>query len=117
MRRGHPSGAVWRYGMFLWPEAMVILPMDGPVVIVPVGAIRSVEAERDGQPVAGAGASGRVVGITAVGDDGDLVRIIVDDLGAMPAPHFVRTIETWRTGVEPELLSHADTAGRASRRR
>jgi hypothetical protein len=119
IRRGEPSGAVWRYGIFLWPDALVVLPADGPVVIVARSAIEAVEQRRDEtvEPV-GAPTGERVVSIRAVDEDGSLVNVIVDDLGAMPAPHLVRTIEGWRTGLAPSAVTRDSsvTADRSPRR-
>jgi hypothetical protein len=95
MRRGDPSGAVWRYGLFLWPEALVVLPADGPVVIVAVDAIESVghSRSRGGDEHS----AERVVVVRATDDGGAPVNVVIDDLGAMPAPHLARTIDAWRT--------------------
>jgi hypothetical protein len=95
MRRGDPSGDVWRYGLFLWPEALVVLPADGPVVIVAVDAIESVGHSRSRDE----GSAERVVVVRATDGDGAPVNVVIDDLGAMPAPHLARTIDGWRTGV------------------
>lgn len=118
MRKDHPSGAVWRYGLFLWPDALVVLPTDGPAIIVPIDSIESVHVGKDSEPTPSGTSTSRVVRVTANGDGGELVSVIIDDLGAMPAPHLVRTLETWRTGgVDPELLAAAPTAGTAVNRR
>ena len=116
MRRGHPSGSVWRYGLFLWPDALVVLPGSGPVIVVPVASIDSISSGRETESTAAGIATGRVVRVGATSTSGDSVAITIDDLGAMPAPHLVRTLETWRTGVEPELLAAASTAGTSSKR-
>jgi len=118
MRRGHPSGAVWRYGVFLWPEMLVILPASGPVVVVPIDAIDDVQMGRDSDRTASGTTTSRVVRIVATDNRGEMVSVTIDDLGAMPAPHLVRAIETWRTGgVDPDLLAAAPTAGTAINRR
>jgi hypothetical protein len=101
MRRGDPSGAVWRYGLFLWPDALVVLPVSGPVVIVPIDAIESVHQAREPGPPTGPDGERtergeRLVTIRAVDERGAPVNVVVDDLGAMPAPHLVRVIESWR---------------------
>lgn len=117
MRHGHPSGSVWRYGLFLWHDSLVVLPASGPVIIVPIEAIESVTVGRESEPSPAGTSTSRVVRITALGNGGERVSVTIDDLGAMPAPHLVRTLDTWRTGVEPELLAAAPTAGSAAPRR
>jgi hypothetical protein len=86
------------------------------VIIVPIGAIETVEYDRETEATNVGTSVNRVVRITATGDRGEPVAVTIDDLGAMPAPHLVRAIETWRTGVDPDLLAHASTAGTATRR-
>lgn len=116
MRAGHPGGAVWRYGLFLWPDALVVLPTNGRAIIVPIDSIASVQQDRETEAAAAGAASSRVVRVQAAAEGGEPVSVTIDDLGAMPAQHLVRAIETWRTGVAPELLAAAETAGTATRR-
>lgn len=116
IRRGHPSSAVWRYGLFLWPDALVVLPTTGRAVVVPIGSITSVQQDREAEANVARAASSRVVRVRAVAAGGEPVSVTIDDLGAMPAQHLVRAIETWRTGVAPELLAAAETAGASTRR-